>query len=236
MKLKFFLLTAIVTCSIAASVIFSREIYSFSLWAYYNGIKKQSYEQMYEKAANLFEKKDYTRLESYLDDMLILYPDDSRFIRMKGQNYIKLGYRKRGVDLIILSMNAKHHHDVLSNKTVDVLFQDKYYGDIAALFELVEPQSAYQFYVYGVSLFKTKKYSQSVKKLKKSISHGKTGHMVYYYLGMAYGRTGDNVSSLKYLKKSIGINPYSREVRQALAALYRKTGKFELAEKIIRDM
>ncbi|HDP80766.1 MAG TPA: tetratricopeptide repeat protein [Spirochaetes bacterium] len=55
-----------------------------------------------------------------------------------------------------------------------------------------------------------------------------------YYLGLSHEAVGENKKAAENLEEAYANNQLKPEIRSALVRLYRKTGEYDKAEKIIR--
>lgn len=213
---------------------YHRQMRKLYLDAYYRTYRKMDAEKALDHGRKLLRDEKYGRLVDFLDDMLLLYPADRDLRRLKGSALIKTGKTHEGARLVIASLGEREDLRTLSS-IVEALFESAEYGDLAALFSRHGTSGdPYLSYVYGVSLYRTGRAREARDMLAAALNAGKRDGDTRYYLGLSHEAVGENKKAAENLEEAYAINPLKPAVRSALVRLYRKTGEYDKAEKIIR--
>lgn len=226
--------------SASVSFFYSSEIYRFHLKTYYRFVKKLDYNAMMTRARELYRAEKYQELRDYLKNMALIYDDRVELKRMQGMTLIKLGEERKGLDMIVTTINLDKVDPAFLHRLAELMYQYRLYQDLVSLIEKNGYGNDYSLLFYnGVSLVKTGKPAQAlghllkVKKLGEYSLAGDRQFDLNFYLGSACEETGDLNGSLTYYLLARDLNPRDSELIKALVRIYRKKGMLKEAEKLI---
>jgi len=241
MKAKNFVLLLLISTA-ALSFFYSREIYRFHLQAYYRYYKKLRYDDMLSRARELYKHEKFRELDEYLKTMTRVFDESQEVRRLQGMNLMKLGDERRGIDLVVSTINWEKIEPAFLGRITELMFGYKLYQDIVSVIDKNGHGEDYSILLYyGVSLVKTGKSRASLDYLLKARKLGEYSFIpdrqfdLYYYLGSAYENTGNLDSSLVFYNSAWALNPRDPELKKALLRIYRKKGMYKEAEKLIRS-
>jgi tetratricopeptide (TPR) repeat protein len=231
--MKKFLLIVIIVAIIAFSYKESFLVHRFYVKSFYTIFYTE--EGVVQKAWELYNKGEYRRLEKFLDRVTEVYLTNNELKKIAGLNYIKLGQKEKGAELIASSMeNGSIQLDELM-KILESLFENKYYGEIIYFYDknILRNNANCAFY-YGASLYHSNRYSEAIQTLNFSRANGYRGDRIDFYSGITPEKMGKFDEAEKLLLSAYNANPYDRDIKKALVDLYRKTKQFDKAEYLLR--
>ncbi len=239
--MKKLIVLLVIAGSIVISFLFSTEIYRFHMKTYYTVLKGQDYKSMMKKAEQMYKNNEYKKLHDFLKVIILIYREKAEAARLLGLNMIKRGDRKRGVEVIVSSLNGGDVDKKIIRETVVELYRQKLYGDIVDVAgrKLHGDDYLVDFY-FGAALFHLKFYNRAIKALKRSAALGRgmfpplMKSDLYYYLALSFENTGRLEEALKNLHKSDKFSPPGGRTGEALVRIYRKLGDYRKAEKMLR--
>ncbi|HPC42464.1 MAG TPA: tetratricopeptide repeat protein [Spirochaetota bacterium] len=213
----------------------SQEVYSGIMKTYYEKVRGLPVEEQVRRAEELYAKNEHEKLEIYLKDLLMAYPDNHDLIRLQGLNLIKLGQRSKGAESILSLSDDEAIPEKLIEETVQSLYEQRQYRDILRVFSHRSPgrKSNLLFY-YGAALFESGEYAKASDYIRKAIIEGRTDYETYHYAGKALLRKGETRASLRYLERAREMNEEDTHVARSLADAYRKLGRYDDAAKVLR--
>ncbi len=227
--------------SAAVSYFYSSEIYRFHMKTWYTLFKGNDYKGMMKRANEMYKNNEYKKLHDFLKVIILIYNDRPEAVRLMGMNMIKLGNRKRGIEVIVSSLNGRNIDKRIIRETVVELYRQKLYGDIIDVVDknLRGDDYLVEFY-YGVSLFHMKMYERAITVLKRSAASGKgkfTAGLksdLYYYIALSHESSGRLEEALKNLNRADKLSRSGKRTGEALVRIYRKLGDYRNAEKRLR--
>ncbi|HPD79368.1 MAG TPA: hypothetical protein PLH88_13210, partial [Spirochaetota bacterium] len=181
--MKKFLLIVIIVAIIAFSYKESFLVHRFYVKSFYTIFYTE--EGVVQKAWELYNKGEYRRLEKFLDRVTEVYLTNNELKKIAGLNYIKLGQKEKGAELIASSMeNGSIQLDELM-KILESLFENKYYGEIIYFYDknILRNNANCAFY-YGASLYHSNRYSEAIQTLNFSRANGYRGDRIDFYSGI----------------------------------------------------
>jgi tetratricopeptide (TPR) repeat protein len=224
----------LLAATVAVSYQYSGELYRFYIKTYYLDIKKETHGTSLENARGLYRDGKFEELSGYLEDLRTIYPDDKELRRLAGRTMIRHGDKSEGARLVLSTVTPRDDVRDLAG-VVEILFEDGEYSDVASLLSRYDVSTdPYLSYVYGVSLYFTKKYSGAARALASAKRLGRKDYDTFHYSGLACQRLGDNSEAISNFEEAYRIDPVRREARESLIEMYRKTRQFEKAERLIR--
>jgi len=218
------------------SALYSGRVYRFYMKTWYTVIKRETVSDAAEKIKKLYDEKEFSVLQDYMDSLMLIYPGNSKIMRLCGMTYVKLDRKKRGAELIVASLNGDKIKDDELQGIIDFLFDQELYGDITGIFKLYDPGSSHMHYIYGISLFKIGRFNESIGELIKAGKGGEAGSELHYYLGLSYERTGAIKNAIREMERARSLNVRDIKINHALVGLYRKTGQYAKASAIMRPV
>ncbi len=235
MKFRNRFILLIIAGTVALSYFYSEEVYSFYINFYYTRIKGVNKEEMLKKAEGMFREKRYEELKKYLRTLIILYPDNRELKLMEGLTYIRLGEKTRGADLILYHIGDGPLPRAALEEVAQVLYERELYREIIDLMETQDPGATQNTrFVYGMSLYHAGRYGEAVEQLRGAVRAGRTDDRVHRYLGLSYARMDDLNNAIKYLEHARNLNYYNRAIIRDLIEVYRKKGRYDDAERLLR--
>jgi tetratricopeptide (TPR) repeat protein len=236
-RIKNYLFFILIAGAGAFSYFYSQEVYSWYLRTYYEKIRGLSVERQIRKAEKMYGDHEYEELRDYLKPLIMAYPENRELKKLDGLSLIKLGGLREGAEMILTATEGGRMPEKLLLETTSALFEKKMYRDITNLFKKnTAGGNPGLLYMHGVSLYETGHYPQSIASLKRALESGKTGFETNRYIGLAYDKTGDTRASLPYLKRAHELNDEDPGAALSLANAYRKLGRYNDAERIMRKI
>jgi tetratricopeptide (TPR) repeat protein len=233
---KLILFIIIIAATVILSYRYSDRVYTFYVRSYYQDFRGFNEKTMLEKARVLLKKGDYAQLRSFGGIIHRIYPESSEGAVLYGMGELRAGDKEKGLSLIISSLKSKKISPELFRRSITILYDEKYYGDVINLLKGRGDRSAEFTYYYGVSLYHTAKYAGAFDAIRQAIDGGMAGYESYRYCSRAAAKAGKSREALIYLKKAWDLNDKDPELTAELVDLYRKTGQVQEAEKLIRRM
>lgn len=231
---KFFVLIILIGSALY-SYFNSREIYTFWMRTYYEKVRGQSIEVLARTAREMYDSKRYRQAVEYLRPIMMVYPDNREFMRIRGLALLRLGESRSGSDAILSATDGEVMPEKLLEETVRALFENRQYREIIRLFKTNHPgDNPNLLYHYGLSLYNTGDYTGAVRQLKKAVDEGRTDREAYHCLALAYDKTGNIRLALPLLERAFEMNETDRDVARSLAGTYRKLGRYQDAARILR--
>ena len=168
--MKNFLILMTLISIIIVSIFFSKDVYRYHIRFYYQVIKQKDYNSLVTDAKKRFKEinKDdmgsYSKLRDHVEELLLLYPADQELSQILGLIYIRLGYKKKGAQVIIIAQSNNRIPTDVVGEVVSALYEGNDYSDIIYFYENNEfnPNQTI-LYHYGVSLYMTRKYKNQLK-------------------------------------------------------------------------
>jgi len=217
----------------AASYFYSMDVYRFYITAYYKKYRHTTMEDIKRKSSQLLEEKNYEQLESYLRDIIIVFPHDLDIIRIAGQCYMRMGKKSEGADLIVASLEGADITREELEKVLAELMQQGYYGEIVGIRNMgLDRKDAGLHFVYGKSLYKIKNYREAYKELIMAREQGMDDVDLLYYLGVTSDNMGNVKEALSFLEEAKKLSDQDPQINNALIDMYRKTGQYEKAAEL----
>lgn len=176
---------------------------------------------IYELAVYQFKQENNKQVEVLGKKALESYPENTRIIRLLGQNAMALrDYPlavKRFEKLLALGENSEFVRENLGSAYFQLGDLEKALKNYQILIDL-EPQHVNAHYFSGRiynSLYKTKKAEASLKKALKLKKRGLTG--MYHALGNTYKLKKKYGKAIDYFKLALEENPYNLRAQFDLA-------------------
>ncbi|MBP7737279.1 MAG: tetratricopeptide repeat protein [Spirochaetes bacterium] len=236
-SIKKYLIFLIIVGAGVYSYFNSQEVYSYYMKIYYEKFRGLTIEQQITKAEELYTNKEYEKLEKYLKDLMMAYPENSDLRRLKGLNLIKLGRRSNGAEAILDTSDEEPIPEKILEETVLTLFEQGQYRDIERIFHKRKPgTNPNLLFCYGVALFETGNHEKASEYLKKAIKEGRTDYSAYLYAGKALEKKGDTRGSLPYLEQAHDMKEEDTDTARALANAYRRLGRYDDSARILRKI
>jgi tetratricopeptide (TPR) repeat protein len=202
---------------------------------YYEKVRGQSTGELLRTAREMYDSKKYGQVVEYLRPIMMVYPDDREFMKIRGLALLRLGESRGGSDELLSATDGEVMPEKILEETVQALFENRQYSRIIALFKTHHPgDNPNLLYHYGMSLFHTGNYTGAVSQLRKAIDEGRTDRETLHSLALAYDKTGNTRLALPLLERAFEMNETDRDVARSLAAAYRKLGRYEEAARILR--
>lgn len=231
------LIVLLVLAASAASAYFYRdEVRSRWLRAYYLQLKKVTPALAEKNAEKLLGSEKIVEAARYSGDLLRVYPGNKKLLRIAGLANYRLSNSLAGAQYLIPVLTKNPDDEALIRRTVEILYDERYYADVITLLSKIPPGSdpALTFYM-GASLAGTGKYAEALPYLEKSEGRGSNNPDVYYYLGLIHAKRGADEAAIENFRRALERNRLHREARRALIELYTKKQMFREAEKLFRD-
>jgi len=234
MNFRLILVILLLAGTVTGSWIASEPIYRFYLQIWYRDVKNVTPELMEKHATRLFDRHEYEELTRYLNRLAVIYSSDSKILRKSGLYFLRMKERERGVELISAALDLGTIPLSELKAAVSVLFQEQYYGDVEGILKKKQPVTDPDLqYYYGVSLFKMGYFSDSADILKKAYRNGYQDARSLFFLGSAMSASGNYEGAELYLEMAWQKERFNRDIRKALADVYRRQGKLEKAAAIM---
>jgi len=229
---RLIIIIVLAVAAVASSLMFSEGIYRFYMKNYYN-ISGKDKKKMVAQAYKMFEAKKYKKLEKFIFPLMIVY-NDVEIKRLAGMNYIKLGDRKRGADLITQTLESSPGEIKYVRIALEILYEERFYGDIVGI---VEDNKLYSdlkiLHYYARSLYKLKRYKKAIKVLHRVKIRGNFKD-VNFYLGRSYEELKDYSKAAIYLYGALKENPDDMMARNSLIRVYSRLGKYKEATRFMK--
>lgn len=232
-----YLIVIVIAAALVLSYVYSRRIYVFYLRYYWETLRKLTPEDQVEKAEELFRRGDHAGAADLLRTLALVYPDNRDIAALYGRTLIRLGDGVRGADMILLAYGREKIPGELLEETVRALFVRRHYRDILDIFRRqAAGQNPNLLFYYGIALFETGDYGGAIDRLTAALREGRRDHEVYLFLGRAHDMKGDTAGALPHLERARAMNVEDPRVARSLAKAYRKLGRYDDAEKILRAL
>jgi len=217
------------------SYFYSKKICNFYNRIYYLDYKKESPGLSTEKAWKMYKQKKYPELRKYLKKIRTLYPENKELKKILALTLIAEGEKEMGAAMLFDIIDDSGNNMALFTKAIRIIFKKKHYTDIIEkLSKLNIDGNEELLFIYGVSLYRTKRYNEALKYLQLSEKMGNDRFEIYHYIALVYEDLGKYKSSIKFLSKAIDLHPMNKELVHTLIRLYRKTGQIHKAERLLR--
>lgn len=234
MKIKNKLIFLLLAATVALSVVYSRELYLLYITTYYTRIKKETMEVSLANARGLYAKGRYGELESYIERLQLMYPDNRELKRLLGYSAIKLGRRLEGARMVARTLAPGEEIANIAG-LVEIFYEGEQYADIVDLLARRNLSGdRYLIQVYGTALFHEKDCARAVHQLTEAIRLGSGDLNIRLYRGLCLEGMGRLNEAIADLEEAYRMDSVRRDVQQALVRAYRKAGRIEQAERLIR--
>lgn len=188
------------------------------------------------KAADMYDKKEYDKLEKYLSPLLIIYPENYELKKIAAFNYMKSGNAVRSAELMSDLPDELIEENRAFEQLLKSLYENGNYPDLLSFYDRkIMLGNVNTAFYYGVALFKKGRYDESYKML---IFAGKNTFMIperFYYIGLNLDRRGKPGEAVGYLKTAFEADRLNQTYKKSLIDVYRKTGKYREAEILLRS-
>lgn len=233
MNFRLIFIILLLVGTVTGSWIASEPVYRFYLQVWYRDVKNVTSEKMEKHAARLFDLHEYEELSRYLNRLAVIYGNDTRILRKAGLYFLRMKEGERGAELISAALDLGTIPLSELKAAVSVLFQERYYGDVEGILKKKQPVTDPDLqYYYGVSLFKMKQFEKSADILKKAFRNGYQDARSLFFLGSAMSASGNYEEAESYLEMAWQKERTNRDIRKALAEVYRRQGKLEKAAAV----
>lgn len=229
--------------SIVISYFYSHEVYRLHMKTYYTIFKGYEYKSMMKKAHEMYKNNEHNKLHDFLKVIILIYNNSPEAAQLMGMNMIKRGDRKRGVEVIVSSLDGGTFDQRIIRETIVELYRQKLYGDINDVAKKNLHGNDYLVDLYhGISLYHLKMYRKALRVLKKSEASGKgefTSGLkadLYFYIALSHEELGKLDKALKNLNRADKLSPSGKRTGEAMVRTYRKLGDYHKAEKRLRRM
>ncbi len=233
--MKKLFVAAVIAASVLISYYHSDRVYRYYLATYYFKYKKETRDSLYKRAGVLYAEKKLTDLETHLNRMMVLFPEDREIRKTAAINLMLLGKTDRGVDLLMSVQDKTGVPDSALKDTVKNLYERGFYRDIIGVMKQRPSDDPDTLFYYGLSLYYEGDLRGSLGELKKSLDAGKTDYIAYLRIGDVLDALGDPSESLRYYKEAWTLKYRDPEVNRALVRAYRKLGRLDDAAKMLRE-
>ncbi len=233
-KIKNKLIFLLLAATVALSVVYSRELYLLYITTYYTRIKKETLDTSLANARKLYAKEKYGELESYIERLQVMYPDNTELKRLQGFSAIKLGRRLEGARIVVRTLAPGEDIANIAG-IVEIFYEEEQYADIVDLLARRNLSGdRYLIQIYGAALFHEKDCARAVHQLTEAIRLGAGDLNIRLYRGLCLEETGRLDEAIADIEEAYRMDPVRKDVQQALVRAYRKARRFEQAERLIR--
>ncbi|MCU0849182.1 MAG: hypothetical protein MUD12_14975 [Spirochaetes bacterium] len=230
-KMPYFILFAGL---MALSVFKSGDMYRFYLKSYHIDYRHETLASMLKKARVLLKNGEHEKLEGYSRKIIVLFPESREAKRISGTNMIRLGKKRAGADLYLLSVERDALDPAELEEAVGVYFEEGLYIDVAAVFRDRDPgKRPGTLFYYGASLYEKGKTAQAADVLGRAVAAGRNDSRAYYYLGLSQAKSSP-ANAAASLKKAVELDPENSDARKALYEVERKSGKILKGKSIVK--
>lgn len=234
MKFRYIFIILLLAGAVGGSFYASEPLYRFYLQFWYREVKSVTPADMEKKALSLYDTKEYEALSRYLDRMTIVYSQDKRVLKTAGIYFIRMKQRMKGAELLAAALDGNDISGKDLREAIQVLFEEKYYGDIEAILRKKSPFTDPDLqYYYGISLLKTGNFRGAVLSLKKAYRAGYHDAETLHFLSRALVQHGNLEEAERYLEIAHAKDPLNHAVTSSLADVYRKRGKLKEAAAVM---
>ncbi|MCX7678908.1 MAG: tetratricopeptide repeat protein [Spirochaetes bacterium] len=235
MKIRRTIVFLIVLCSILAGIYFRFTIRLLGYHIYYIKLKKYDAHTAERKAAELYEKQNYTEASELTKRLLLVFPQSIELQKIRGLSLFMLGNRIDGAKYLFPILRSTETDEMTLRNITSILFEERYFTDIVRLLERIplgrDPELNYYM---GSSLVEIGNYKKAIEYLEKSEARGSNNANVYYYLARAHEKLGNETEAITNYIQALRINPFHHESKKHLIALYTRKGLYKEAQRIVR--
>ena len=228
MKFRYIAIVLIMA-SVVVSYIYSRELYSIYLDAYYTHVEKMTEKDMEKRLEKLYEGGKIEQMEPLIHHARTLYPANSHIRLLYGFYLMGTDRVEDGVGVILTTSRGIQRFDEFLG-VVEVLDTNGMYADVISY---IEGQSrfsnSYLYFYLGKAYYHQKKYREARENLRRASNGGYNKYNIYYYLALTEEKDGYQEKALEYMEKAYALNSLDREVLKGLVRLYRKNNMYEKA-------
>ncbi|MFC1668767.1 tetratricopeptide repeat protein [Spirochaetota bacterium] len=233
--LKRIIILVLIGLTVYASLNYSSDIYIGYMKFYYKHVKRKSLNDMISDARRMYKNKKYVKLNKHIETLIIVHPENRQLKKIAGFNYIKLGQEERGVNLLLSSFAGEKIPGNILHNIIRILFKKKDYMHVVeVLDDNNHGNDLDMMHMYGISLYKTGEYKKALGKLIKVAGKMEKDYKLFYYIGRSFENLNDLKNAARYLDHARKLNYLDADVNQSLVRVYRKRGKLEMAEMILR--
>ena len=231
---KFMLIVLIASATIFISFKYSARVYINYLKIYYN--KMYTENELLIKAADLYDKKKYGKLEDFLNPIMIIYPDNNEFKKMAAFNYLQLGDAVRSAEIFTGMADNSIEESHTLEEILKTLYYNGNYGDLLYFYDKkIMLKNVNTAFYYGVSLYKKGRFDESYKCLMHAKNNTFMLPELSFYIGLNLDKKGKTKESLSYIKSAYESDRLNKIYKKALIDIYRKLGFFNEAEILVRS-
>ena len=254
MKVKYLVFILLLATG-GVSYLYSGELYSFFIRTYYIDIMNETPGSMTARLRGLVREKRYPRIGKMADDILFLFPDDLK-LRMEigvilmqaggkeddggkerddGRGRYREHYMDRGARYVLNFYDGKPESRKHLVRALSYLHDGRLYKDFLeqyARFNIKNDSGLLM--MKGHALYELGKYREAYPVLIEVEKSGFTCFELYYWLGLTAEMLKRYDEALKFLWKARTLKPMDRDLKMALIRIHGKTGKYGMAEKLLR--
>ena len=230
---KFIFLLLLSSVTIFTSFKYSERLYIYFLKIYYN--KKYTETELINKARGMYDKKNYRNLESFINPLIVIYPENDEFKEIAAFNYFKLGNPLKSAELL----SGIVEHNTAGNRTFEeilkALYDNKSYNELVYFYDKkIMRNNVNTAFYYGVALYKNGRIDESYKSLIYANNTFKLPE-INFYIGLNLDKKGKIPESAAFIKEAYLSDRHNQTYKKALIESYRKLKLFRDAESLLRS-
>jgi hypothetical protein len=184
---KFMLLIASITVFISFK--YSERVYIYFLKQYYT--RKFTETELVNKAKGMYISKKHSELESLINPLIIIYPDNDEFKQIAAFNYFKLGNSLKSAELLSDISEHATTDSRAFEEILKTLFDNKNYTELVYFYDkkIMRNNLNTSFY-YGVALYVKGRFDDSYKSLIYVKNNAPALPEVNFYIGLNLDKKG----------------------------------------------
>lgn len=192
--------------------------------------------QLLIKAADMYDKKQYRKLENFLNPLLYIYPENDELKKIAAFNYLELGNVLQSAEMI----SDISDKSIEENRTLEEIIKSLYdkgnYVDLLNFYDRkIMLKNVNTSFYYGVALYKKGRYEESYKALIYANKNTFMLPELSYYIGLNLDKKGKPTEAINYFKAAFEADRFNQSYKKSIIDAYRKTGLFKEAETILRN-
>ena len=231
---KFTFLLLLTLLIVFLSYRYSERVYTYFLKIYYN--KQYTETKLVNKARGMYNKKKYRELESFINPLILIYPENNEFREIAAFNYFMLGNPLKSAELLSgiaeqITANNRAFEEILKT-----LYDNKSYSELVYFYDkkIMRDNVNTAFY-YGVALYKNNRIDESYNSLIYVKNNTPKLPEIYYYIGLNLDKKGKIAESASYIEEAYYSDTHNQAYKKALIESYRKLKLFRKAESLLRE-
>lgn len=231
---KFLLIVILFSITVFVSFKYSARVYVYYLKFYYNKVYTES--ELVTRAQKMYDEKEYEEAESYLNQLMIIYPENNELKKIAAFTSFKLGNSMKGAEILAGIPHESIEESVIIEEIIKNLYDDGHYGDLIYFYDKnIMTDNVNAALYYGVSLYKKGRYSESYKMLMYVKNHTFMLPELSYYIGLNLDKQNKLQESLSYIKSAYETDRFNKAYKKSLIDAYRKSGLYKEAEVLLRS-